>query len=141
MWQMRVLLAELFVCQQKKIRFSRFLFCPQSKLGSRTLLDFDEILPDTHCQFWVFLLTFCFMSCQKSVQRIFSWNKCANNLIFFSLKLFSLKRSCECFYRKKRMKTSTHHLPVIMKYTKGKASSFIRSEFQCYLKFRLQKMN
>ena len=45
MWQMRVLLAELFVCQQKKIRFSRFLFCPQSKLGCRTLLHFDEILP------------------------------------------------------------------------------------------------
>ena len=45
MWQMRVLLAKLFVCQQKKIRFSRFLFCPQSKLGGRTLLHFDEILP------------------------------------------------------------------------------------------------
>ena len=45
MWQMRVLLAKLFVCQQKKIRFSRFLFCPQSKLGCRTLLHFDEILP------------------------------------------------------------------------------------------------
>ena len=38
MWQMRVLLAKLFVCQQKKIRFSLFFFCPQSKLGRRTLL-------------------------------------------------------------------------------------------------------
>ena len=86
MWQMRVLLAELFVCQQKKIRFSLFLFCPQSKLGNRTLLYFDKILPDPHCQFWNLLLTFCFM-------LFFLAKISATNYIFREISVLSSKLS------------------------------------------------
>ena len=74
---------------------------------------------------WKPLLVFPASTNTTGVLFVLSW---ANNLIF-SVKLFSLKRSCECFYWKKRMKTTTHHLPVLITYRKGKASSFFPPEF------------